>query len=187
MLRYRFLAADIARRRHQKQENLMKSRFLTAPLALLVCVSVLGAASADVVRHPIPNSTFPIAQAVEVPGNVTTYYISGQVPPVVNKDADPATLAAYGDTKTQTIGSLNRIKSILEGLGLSMGDVVKMQVFLVHSAAAPMDFKAFMEGYTQFFGGSQPNLPARSVVGVAALANPGFLVEIEVVAVKNAK
>jgi enamine deaminase RidA (YjgF/YER057c/UK114 family) len=42
-----------------------------------------------------------------------------------------------------------------------------------------------MEGYTQFFGGSQPNLPARSVVGVAALANPGFLVEIEVVAAKD--
>ena len=27
------------------------------------------AASADVVRHPIPNSTFPIAQAVTVTGN----------------------------------------------------------------------------------------------------------------------
>ena len=40
-----------------------------------------------------------------------------------------------------------------------------------------------MEGYTQFFGGDQPNLPARSVIGVSALANPGFLVEIEVIAV----
>ena len=132
------------------------------------------------VRYPIPNSTFPIAQAVQVPGNATTYYVSGQVPPVVNKDADPASPQAYGDTKTQTVGVLNRIKAILEGLGLGMADVVKMQVFLVHDARAPMDFKAFMEGYTQFFGGSQPNLPARSVVGVAALANPGFLVEIEV-------
>jgi hypothetical protein len=43
------------------------------------------------------------------------------------------------------------------------------------------------EGYTQFFGGTQPNLPARSVVGIAALANPGFLVEIEVVAAKDSK
>jgi enamine deaminase RidA (YjgF/YER057c/UK114 family) len=50
-----------------------------------------------------------------------------------------------------------------------------------------MDFKAFMEGYTQFFGGNQPNLPARSVVGVAALANPGFLVEIEVIAARDTK
>jgi enamine deaminase RidA (YjgF/YER057c/UK114 family) len=145
------------------------------------------AARAEVVRHPIPNSTFPIAQAVEVSGNVRTIYVSGQVPPVVNKDADPNSRDAYGDTRTQTVGALNRIKAILEGLGLTMADVVKMQVFLVHSAAAPMDFKAFMEGYTPFFGGSQPNLPARSVVGVASLPNPGFLVEIEVVAVKDAK
>jgi enamine deaminase RidA (YjgF/YER057c/UK114 family) len=151
------------------------------------CDGSLNAARAEVTRYPIPNSTFPIAQAVQITGNATTYYVSGQVPPVASKDADPASPQAYGDTRTQTVGVLTRIKGILEGLGLSMADVVKMQVFLVHSAAAPMDFKAFMEGYTQFFGGSQPNLPARSVVGVAALANPGFLVEIEVIAVKDAK
>lgn len=147
----------------------------------------MGIAQAEVIRHPIPNSTFPIAQAVQVTGNVTTYYVSGQVPPVANKDADPQSLQAYGDTKVQTVGVLNRIKAILDGLGLTMGDVVKMQVFLVHNTATPMDFRAFMEGYTQFFGGSQPNLPARSVVGVASLANPGFLVEIEVIAVKDSK
>ena len=156
-------------------------------VAGLSSLAATGAARAEVVRHPIPNSTFPIAQAVEVSGNVKTVYVSGQVPPVINKDADPNSAQAYGDTKAQTVGVLNRIKGILEGLGLSMADVVKMQVFLVHSTAAPMDFKAFMEGYTQFFGGSQPNLPARSVLGVAALANPGFLVEIEVIAVKDAK
>jgi enamine deaminase RidA (YjgF/YER057c/UK114 family) len=153
--------------------------------AALLAGAHAGAALAEIVRHPIPNSTFPIAQAVHVTGNVTTYYVSGQVPPVVNKDADPSSPAAYGDIKTQTVGVLNRIKDILGGFGLSMADVVKMQVFLVHSPAAPMDFKAFMEGYTQFFGGSQPNLPARSVVGIASLANPGFLVEIEVIAVKD--
>jgi hypothetical protein len=38
---------------------------------------------ADVIRHPIPNSNFPIAQSVEVSGDTTTYYISGQVPPLV--------------------------------------------------------------------------------------------------------
>jgi enamine deaminase RidA (YjgF/YER057c/UK114 family) len=150
-------------------------------------VADLHAARAEVVRYPIPNSTFPIAQAVQVSGNATTYYVSGQVPPVVSKEADPGSPQAYGDTKTQTVGVLTKIKGILEGLGLGMADVVKMQVFLVHDARAPMDFKAFMEGYTQFFGGSQPNLPARSVVGVAALANPGFLVEIEVVAVRDTK
>src|SRR6202022_3427117 len=151
------------------------------------CDGGLNAARAEGTRYPIPNSTFPIAQAGKVPGTPPPYFFSGQGPPVVSKDPDPASPQAYGDTRTQTVGVLTRIKGILEGLGLSMADVVKMQVFLVHSAAAPMDFKAFMEGYTQFFGGSQRNLPARSVVGVAALANPGFLVEIEVVAVKDAK
>ena len=162
-------------------------RFPAMSLFAAFLVLVAGVAQAEVVRHPIPNSTFPIAQAVEVKGDVTTYYVSGQVPPVVDKNADPQSVAAYGDTKTQTVGALTRIKAILEGFGLSMADVVKMQVFLVHSPSAPMDFKAFMEGYTQFFGGSQPNLPARSAIGVASLANPGFLVEIEVIAVKDAK
>src|SRR5438876_6271780 len=91
----------------------------------LSIAAVAGASRAEVVRHPIPNSTFPIAQAVEVSGNVRTVYVSGQVPPVINKDADPNSAQAYGDTKAQTVGVLNRIKGILEGLGLSMADVVK--------------------------------------------------------------
>ena len=156
-------------------------------LALAALVLGSTAAQADIVRYPIPNSTFPIAQAVKVTGDSVITYVSGQVPPVINKDANPSSLEAYGDVKTQTVGVLNRIKQILEGQGLGMGDVIKMQVFLVHDARAPMDFKAFMEGYTQFFGGAQPNLPARSVIGIASLANPGFLVEIEVVAAKVSK
>jgi len=35
-------------------------------------IASLNAARADVVRYPIPNSTFPISQAVQVPGNATT-------------------------------------------------------------------------------------------------------------------
>jgi len=124
-------------------------RTYSTMLILALAVSV-SAAQADVVRHPIPNSSFPISQSVEVSGNVTTYYVSGQVPPVVDKTADATSPQAYGDTKAQTIGVLSKIKGILEGLGLGMGDVVKMQVFLVNDARSPMDFKAFMEGYTQF-------------------------------------
>jgi enamine deaminase RidA (YjgF/YER057c/UK114 family) len=160
---------------------------IASMMTALAVLAGVGAAQADVVRHPIPNSSFPISQSVEVSGNVTTYYVSGQVPPLVDKTAEATSPQAYGDTKTQTVGVLNKIKGILEGLGLGMGDVVKMQVFLVNDARSPMDFKAFMEGYTQFFGGDQANLPARSVIGVAALANPGFLVEIEVIAVAAKK
>ena len=48
-----------------------------------------------------------------------------------------------------------------------------------------MDFSGFMAGYTKYFGTKdQPNKPARSALQVAALAAPGVLVEIEVIAVR---
>jgi hypothetical protein len=46
------------------------------PVALLTFAALLAgtlAARADVVRTPIPNSTFPIALAVQVPATATTY------------------------------------------------------------------------------------------------------------------
>src|SRR5437764_13894970 len=98
-------------------------------LAFATLLATTLAASANVVSYPIPKSSFPISQAVQVGGNATTYYLSGQVPPVTDRNADPASPQAYGDVQTQTTGVLNRIKGILEGLGLGMSDVVKMQVF----------------------------------------------------------
>lgn len=146
-----------------------------------------GAMAEDVIRHKTPNSTFPIARAVEVQADKTTVYVSGAVPPRVNESADKNSIEAYGDTKTQTVSVLTSIEKTLADLGLKMGDVVKMQVFLVGDPAkeGKMDFAGFMEGYTQFFRTEeQPNLPARSVFQVAGLANPGYLVEIEVIAVR---
>lgn len=157
-----------------------------------VLVSAFGllpaiAGAQGIVRHKIPNSDFPIAQAVTLPAGTTIHFISGQVPPAVDKAADPNSLAAFGDTRTQTVGVLTKIQDVLKGMGLTMGDVVKMQVFLVGDPAknGKADVAGFMEGYTRFFGGPQPNLPARAVVQVAALSNPGWLVEIEVVAAKK--
>lgn len=67
-----------------------------------------------------------------------------------------------------------------------MGDVVKMQVFLVHNAAAPMDFKAY--GYTQFFGGScSLTCYKRSRLLAPRRRLTRISVEIEVIAVKAAK
>jgi enamine deaminase RidA (YjgF/YER057c/UK114 family) len=140
-----------------------------------------------VIRHPIPNSTFPIALATEIPASATVVYVSGQVPTVVDENADPNSIEAFGDTKTQTITVLEKIDEILTSLDLTMSDVVKMQAFLVGdpSLDGKMDFAGFMEGYTQFFGTeTQPNLPARSTMQVSALVNPGWLVEIEVAAVR---
>lgn len=160
-----------------------------APLAALALAALTfpaAAQDAGIVRHPIPGSDFPIAQAVEVPAGATRVLLSGTVPSAADSSADPGSAAAYGDTEAQTLSVLGQIEAKLQELGLSMGDVVKMQVYLVApQPGAPMDFAGFMKGYTQFYGpGKQLNLPTRSVFQVAGLANPGWLVEIEVEAAR---
>jgi enamine deaminase RidA (YjgF/YER057c/UK114 family) len=109
------------------------------------------------------------------------------VPRVTNDQAPRNSIASFGDTKQQTVSVLQAIEAALGRINLAMKDVVKMQVFLVADPAKEnrMDFAGFMEGYTQFFGtAQQPNLPSRSVMAVAGLVNPGWLVEIEVTAVR---
>jgi len=142
----------------------------------------------SVVRTPLPDGNdFPISAAVTVKSGTDTVFLSGTLPPVINKDASKGTPAAYGDMTTQTVGVLTAIKATLARIGLGMGDVVKMTVFMVANPADnKLDFAGMMAGYTQFFGTKdQPNKPARSAVQVAALAVPGPLLEIEVVAAKS--
>ena len=163
------------------------AKLFAAALAAALSFAAGAATAQDVVRHKLPGSNFPIALAVEVPPGKTVVYLSGTVPPPLDEKAQNDTVAAFGDTRTQTVGVLAAIERSLKRLGLAMPDVIKMQVFLVGdpAKAGRMDFSGFMEGYTQFFGTpQQPNLPVRSVVQVAALANPGWLVEIEVTAVR---
>jgi enamine deaminase RidA (YjgF/YER057c/UK114 family) len=147
-------------------------------------------AKADKVeRLALPDGNdFPISSAVTVKAGVDTYFLSGALAPVINKDAPKGSVAAFGDTETQTVGALNAIKGTLARLGLTMGDVVKMTIFLVGDPAKDnkMDFAGMMAGYKQFFAtAEQPNKPSRSAVQVAALAAPGALVEIEVIAAKS--
>ena len=155
-----------------------------APIATLVLAA--QTASAEVTRHPIPDSDFPILQAVEVPADATLVYLSGTVPMVIDETAAEDSPDRFGDTAAQTESTLKSIEAKLDALDLTMGDVIKMQAYLVSpDGSEAMDFAGFMEGYTKFFGTEdQPNLPTRSVFEVAGLANPSWLVEIEVVAVR---
>ena len=140
-----------------------------------------------VIRHALPDSDFPILQAVEVPSRATMVYLSGTVPQVVDDSAGEDDPARFGDTKAQTVSTFESIETKLAALDLNMGNVISMQVFLVAPEGSDaMDFGGFMEGYTQFFGtDDQPNLPTRSVFEVAGLANPNWVVEIEVTAVRE--
>jgi enamine deaminase RidA (YjgF/YER057c/UK114 family) len=161
-------------------------------IGILGCILLsVSFATADVIRHPLPNnSTFPIASAVEVPAGNTIIFHSGTIPAAANSEAERGTPDYYGDTKTQSISVFKRIKANLESQGLQMGDIVKLTVFLVGDPAKDnkMDFGGFMEAYTQYFGTKeQPNLPARSAVQVAGLVAPLMFVEVEAISVRKKK
>lgn len=163
----------------------LQIHFLT--FAAIFASFAITASATEVIRHKIPNSDFPIAQAVEIPSGNALVFVSGVGPDVADKTAAKDSTAAFGDTKTQTTSVLTKIDATLKSLGLSMKEVVKMQVFLVGDPqnADKIDFTGFMDGYKKFFGTvDQPNLPARSAMKVAGLAVPGWLIEIEVTAVR---
>jgi len=158
---------------------------LRASLAGTIALALASAAgAADVVRHPLAGGNpFPIARVVQVPAGKTIYFHSGTTPAPADAKAEAGTPAYWGDTKTQALSVFGRLKESLDSLGLGMGDVVAMTVYLVGDPAkeGKMDFEGFMTAYKQFFGTKeQPNLPARSTVQVVALAQAGMLVEVEV-------
>ena len=90
---------------------------------------------------------------------------------------DPATnKISLGDIRHETRLVLNNIKSILEGCGATLADVVKCSVFLADGA----DFAAMNEVYAEFFGVDKP---ARTTV-VCRFAIAGIKVEIDCIAYK---
>jgi enamine deaminase RidA (YjgF/YER057c/UK114 family) len=166
-------------------------RQFMAPLVLAgIFCSVVppNAHAGDVVRTPLLGSDFPILAAVTVPAGSDTIYLSGALASPVDKTAPKDSRAAYGDTEAQTLSALTNIKGTLARLGLGMGDVVKVTMFMAGDSdkGGKMDFLGMMKSYRKFFGTpDQPNLPTRSAMQVAALAAPWALIEIEVTAVKT--
>ncbi len=147
-------------------------------------------ARAKVMRHP---ATPPglILQAVTVSPGATTLYLSGQLaaPLDLASKVAPAQLTAadFGDTRTQTLSVLGKIRTILAARGLAMSDVIKLTVFLTGDPAlgGKMDFAGMNQAFKTFFGTAEnPATVARSTVQVAALVAPQFLVEIEAIAAK---
>ena len=113
-----------------------------------------------------PQAIGPYCHAIEV-GNLV--FCSGQTP------LDPETNELVGaDIKQQTERALKNLAIVLEGMGLSLENVVKTTVFLKDMA----DFQGMNEVYGQMFGAHRP---ARTTISVKQ--NPlDALVEIECIA-----
>lgn len=163
----------------------MRATRRSAALLLGLALAVPALADPGIVRRG--GEAFPIASSVRVPAGAETVYLSGLLPDVVDADAAVGSAERFGDTEAQTRSVIAKIRAELEAIGWGLGDVVKMNVYLVADPAkgGRMDFAGMMVAYREAFGSAaQPKLPARTTVEVSALPLPGALVEIEVVAAR---
>jgi 2-iminobutanoate/2-iminopropanoate deaminase len=113
----------------------------------------------------------PYSRAVHAPGG-DYLYVSGQTP------IDPVTDALVdGDIGVQTMQVFANITVVLAEAGLTLDDVIKVNVYLISMD----DFAEMNAAYAQAF--STP-YPARTTVAVAALPR-GARVEMEFVAARD--
>jgi enamine deaminase RidA (YjgF/YER057c/UK114 family) len=152
-------------------------------------LALLTAAPAMAQVTKIPNPGFSlILQGAEVKAGTDLFYLSGQLAsPIDPAKTEVKSFDDLGDTKTQTISTLTKIKALLESKGYTMADLVKLTLFV---AADPklgkMDFAGANAGFKQFFNtADNPTTVARSAFQVAALAGPYYLIEIEAIAAKK--
>jgi len=102
------------------------------------------------------------SQAVKVGDTV---YLSGQI------GLDPASMQMVEGIDAQVIRVFENLKAVVEAAGGSMGDVVKLNVYLTDLG----NFAKVNEAMARYF--SEP-FPARAAVGVASLPR-GALVEAD--------
>ncbi len=129
--------------------------------------------------------TSPISSGVGVPAGRAYFWTSGTGAPVIKKEG-ATTYDRYGDTYVQGAATLKALAATLAKQGLTMADVVYLRVYVAPDAVkgGKPDFPGWFKAYGEVFNTKEnPVKTARSTVGVAALVNPDWLLEIEAVAV----
>lgn len=102
-----------------------------------------------------------------------TIYVAGQV--AIDADGN---VVAPGDVVGQARQAFANLRAALEAAGASISDVAKVTWYVVGYDSALLP--ALAAARVEVFGAHEP---ASTLVGVSALARPGFLVEVEAVAV----
>ena len=109
-------------------------------------------------------------QGMKVSQAQTILFLSGQV--AYTADGKPA---FGGDFKAQARGAHQAIKALVESQGGTMASIVKINTYLT-DIRHRQDLIPVRE---EFFGKKGP---ASTLVAVAALAHPDYLIEIEAIA-----
>lgn len=123
----------------------------------------------------LPDWRSVFSQAVVVKSRgVQTIYIAGQV--AVDEERE---LIGEGDLKAQAKQTFGNLARALAAAGATTEDVVKINIYVKHYK--PSDAGIVREAFQQAF--PHENLPASTWLGVEALAQEGFLIEVDAVAV----
>ena len=111
------------------------------------------------------------SQAIKVTGAQTILFISGQV--AYDDKGQPA---HPGDFAAQARATYQAIKAQVEAGGGTLANVVKLNTYLVD-----VRHRAELGPVREEFFGKKG--PASTLVGVTALAVPGWMIEVEAIAV----
>jgi 2-iminobutanoate/2-iminopropanoate deaminase len=131
--------------------------------------------SKSAIFHLMANAPRPVApysHAVEVDGLV---FVTGQLATDPDDDSRPLP----DGVEAQTHKVMDNLRRVLEGIGLSLANVVCVRIFLTHFAR---DYAAMNAIYAGYFPAER--LPARTTVGVTHLARGG-IIEIDLVAKRD--
>ena len=112
------------------------------------------------------------SQVVSAENITRLLYISGQVS--INQKGETV---AVGNLEAQTRQVYSNIASILESQGASFKDVVKLNTYTTQ----PESVDVVRKVRNEFVNKDAP--PASTFIGVTALADPKFLIEVEAVAI----
>jgi 2-iminobutanoate/2-iminopropanoate deaminase len=105
---------------------------------------------------------------VAQPGKVV--YVSGQVPLNANGE-----VVGRGDFRAQATQVMENLKTALAAAGATMNDVIKANYYVVN--LKPDQVAVIREVRSKYFSPEHP--PAGTLVGVTALAQEGYMLEIE--------
>jgi len=131
--------------------------------------------SKSAIFHLMANAPRPVApysHAVEVDGLV---FVTGQLA----TDPDDDSLPLPDGVEAQTHKVMDNLRRVLQGIGLSLANVICVRIFLTHFAR---DYAAMNAIYAGYF--PPERLPARTTVGVTHLARGG-IIEIDLVAKRD--
>ncbi len=142
----------------------------TASVAAPVATSIGGIERKGEGRH--------FYTTIKIPAGAETLYLSGS-------GASRKEDGSMGTMEEQTRSTFANFKTTLEAEGWSMSDIVQVRAFSVAGEYGVLDFDGFNRAYREFFGSEDnPLKPVRSFVQIAGLVVPGWLVEIEIRAVR---